>query len=26
MVNPRFAGGPPSMFICGNDEAAKNVN
>jgi predicted dinucleotide-binding enzyme len=25
MVNPRFAGGPPSMFICGNDEAAKNV-
>jgi len=25
MVNPRFAGGPPSMFICGNDEAAKKV-
>ncbi|HZE88770.1 MAG TPA: NAD(P)-binding domain-containing protein, partial [Verrucomicrobiae bacterium] len=23
MVNPRFAGGAPSMFICGNDAAAK---
>ncbi|MGA3243474.1 MAG: NADPH-dependent F420 reductase [Bacteroidota bacterium] len=23
MVNPQFAGGPPDMFICGNDEAAK---
>ncbi len=23
MVNPRFEGGRPSMFICGNDEAAK---
>lgn len=23
MVNPSFAGGRPSMFICGNDEAAK---
>ncbi|MCE9627984.1 MAG: NAD(P)-binding domain-containing protein [Candidatus Eisenbacteria bacterium] len=23
MVNPRLAGGPPTMFICGNDEAAK---
>jgi predicted dinucleotide-binding enzyme len=23
MVNPQFAGGPPSMFICGNSEAAK---
>jgi predicted dinucleotide-binding enzyme len=23
MVNPRFAGGPPSMFICGNDAGAK---
>ncbi len=23
MVNPVFAGGRPSMFICGNDEAAK---
>jgi 8-hydroxy-5-deazaflavin:NADPH oxidoreductase len=25
MVNPRFAGGRPTMFICGNDEAAKKV-
>jgi predicted dinucleotide-binding enzyme len=23
MVKPKFAGGPPSMFICGNDDAAK---
>lgn len=23
MVNPRFVGGPPTMFICGNDAAAK---
>jgi hypothetical protein len=23
MVNPQLAGGPPTMFICGNDEAAK---
>jgi predicted dinucleotide-binding enzyme len=23
MVNPRFKGGQPTMFICGNDEAAK---
>jgi predicted dinucleotide-binding enzyme len=23
MVNPQFKGGPPTMFICGNDEAAK---
>jgi hypothetical protein len=23
MINPTFPGGPPSMFICGNDEAAK---
>lgn len=23
MVNPQFAGGPPSMFICGNNDAAK---
>lgn len=23
MVNPQFAGGRPSMFICGNDAAAK---
>ncbi|GMV59411.1 MAG: hypothetical protein AMXMBFR72_25090 [Betaproteobacteria bacterium] len=25
MVNPRFAGGKPTMFICGNDEVAKNT-
>lgn len=25
MVNPQFAGGPPTMFICGNDAAAKKV-
>ena len=25
MVNPRFEGGRPSMFICGNDPAAKTV-
>jgi predicted dinucleotide-binding enzyme len=23
MVNPQFVGGPPDMFICGNDEKAK---
>ena len=23
MVNPQFADGKPTMFICGNDEAAK---
>jgi predicted dinucleotide-binding enzyme len=23
MVNPRFPGGRPTMFICGNDEGAK---
>jgi predicted dinucleotide-binding enzyme len=23
MVNPKFPGGPPSMFICGNDKGAK---
>ena len=23
MVNPQFAGGKPTMFICGNDEGAK---
>ncbi|HEY2406923.1 MAG TPA: NAD(P)-binding domain-containing protein [Polyangiaceae bacterium] len=23
MVNPSFPGGPPTMFICGNDDAAK---
>ena len=25
MVNPQFAGGPPTMFICGNDDAAKDT-
>ena len=25
MVNPQFTGGPPTMFICGNDEAAKQT-
>jgi hypothetical protein len=25
MVNPQFAGGKPTMFICGNDDAAKKV-
>jgi predicted dinucleotide-binding enzyme len=25
MVNPVFAGGTPTMFICGNDEAAKKT-
>lgn len=25
MVNPQFAGGPPTMFICGNDAAAKQT-
>jgi len=25
MVNPQFKGGPPTMFICGNDAAAKTV-
>jgi 8-hydroxy-5-deazaflavin:NADPH oxidoreductase len=25
MVNPQFAGGPPTMFICGNDKGAKKV-
>jgi hypothetical protein len=25
MVNPQFKGGPPSMFICGNDEEAKKA-
>jgi len=25
MVNPRFAGGKPTMFICGNDAAAKSA-
>jgi len=25
MIDPKLAGGPPSMFICGNDEAAKKT-
>ena len=25
MVNPQFQGGKPTMFICGNDEAAKKT-
>jgi predicted dinucleotide-binding enzyme len=25
MVNPQYAGGSPTMFICGNDAAAKQV-
>ena len=25
MVNPSFAGGPPTMFICGNNEDAKKT-
>jgi 8-hydroxy-5-deazaflavin:NADPH oxidoreductase len=25
MVNPEFKGGKPTMFICGNDEAAKRI-
>ena len=25
MVNPSFPGGPPDMFICGNDSAAKKT-
>jgi predicted dinucleotide-binding enzyme len=25
MVNPQFAGGKPTMFICGNDPAAKSI-
>jgi predicted dinucleotide-binding enzyme len=25
MVNPEFRGGKPTMFICGNDEAAKKI-
>jgi predicted dinucleotide-binding enzyme len=25
MVNPQFQGGKPTMFICGNDEAAKQT-
>ncbi len=25
MVDPRFPGGPPDMFICGNDAQAKQT-
>jgi predicted dinucleotide-binding enzyme len=25
MVDPRFTGGKPTMFICGNDEAARKT-
>jgi predicted dinucleotide-binding enzyme len=25
MINPQFEGGKPTMFICGNDEAAKQI-
>jgi 8-hydroxy-5-deazaflavin:NADPH oxidoreductase len=25
MINPKFQGGTPSMFICGNDESAKKT-
>ncbi|HUI07650.1 MAG TPA: NAD(P)-binding domain-containing protein [Verrucomicrobiae bacterium] len=25
MVNPQFEGGPPTMFICGNDDTAKQM-
>jgi hypothetical protein len=25
MVNPQFAGGPPTMFLCGSDAAAKQA-
>ncbi len=25
MVNPQFKNGPPTMFICGNDESAKGI-
>ncbi len=25
MVNPQFEGGKPTMFICGNDDAAKKI-
>ena len=25
MVNPQFKGGPPTMFMCGNDEDAKKT-
>ena len=25
MINPQFPGGPPTMFICGNSESAKQT-
>jgi len=25
MVKPQFPGGPPDMFLCGNDESAKRA-
>ena len=25
MINPKFKGGKPTMFICGNDDAAKKI-
>jgi len=25
MINPQFPGGPPDMFLCGNDEDAKKI-
>jgi len=25
MIKPKFPGGPPDMFICGNDDAAKKL-
>ena len=25
MVNPALTGGPPTMFICGNDQDAKRI-
>jgi predicted dinucleotide-binding enzyme len=25
MIHPSFPGGPPTMFICGNDEQAKKT-
>lgn len=25
MINPQFPGGPPDMFICGNDDASKKI-
>jgi predicted dinucleotide-binding enzyme len=25
MINPQFPGGPPDMFLCGNDDGAKKI-